>query len=468
MRNAKLKNHTALSEDVLSDTTADLTVTVSVQTRARYGDTTVVTLYSGEHTQALAKLAADTEPVHTSILAHCVASPRRIAGSPKRRSLTNNANAVDVLASIRLGCGCEGRSGQCSPRSVLLSGVSMPLGDLYGMYCAGLGVKENAAVLGMLEAGGWWAEDGELAEGSKNHSFGVLEVLDLQGTYLGVAGCVPLLATLQHFGSLRILDLRGCGLTGESVTALQTALRCHPHLHTLHLTGNKIFEVGAEKVRHILAFNRGVIEMTLDTSGVSAVLLNKIRSQLSANAVYAQTRPGLVTSLPLPKPFLKELEQIWGALVAPPYVSPAAAMISVRFERFMHGVDHSFARYCNPGLRSLFKPRVDVLPTKQKIVSTGGVTFSVSFYSALLIGVSAILAPDARDAYETAEREALSRLGALYRAFGVRDFHLTEMIQGSVAALKGAGIEVSEAGRNAWTSALSIISASLVPSAYPS
>eukprot|EP01061_Rhynchopus_euleeides_P015710 TRINITY_DN26730_c0_g2_i1.p1 TRINITY_DN26730_c0_g2~~TRINITY_DN26730_c0_g2_i1.p1 ORF type:complete len:673 (+),score=157.70 TRINITY_DN26730_c0_g2_i1:73-2091(+) len=457
-------------------------------------DPSVVTLYKGGKDISIHQLMRDTAPLQVSIPGSAV-DARRLAGSPKRRSLTNIAPDIDFFTTVTYMKGLSQKTGVCAPRTTCVAERgpdALPLSDIYSIYCWEWGFKPNRKVISVLEGegnglpirGGREPEedDGRVPTspggGSPQRSFAeesnpyiagcaVVESLDLRGTYLGDIGCLPLMATLRHFTTLRHADLRDNGIALQGMAALKEALQPHRHLHTLDLRGNKMYDMSGGVLKETLAVNRAAVEVLWDAENLSESVHNKIQLQVAANVLLAHRKSGMRYGLPLPETYTSALEGIWGQLVAPPYVDPPEAMVSARLERFMRHIDRSFAEYRNPGLAAVFRPRIDTLNAKKKIVATSDITLKTSFYSALLIGISALLPAAGPDAYPIVERDALSRLGALYRAFGVRDFHMTELIDASAPALEAAGIPLTPTGKLAWQSALAVICTSLMPSIYP-
>ena len=469
--------------------------------RAQARTARVTLLYEGGHAFDAARVVQDTSPLQLSVSGQGMAA-RRLSLSPKRRSLTSVAPEVAFLTTVSYH------------RSILHTTEHIPLPAAYRLYCKEWGLRPNKVALEALgksspglpppsavasaaasplaaaaaadadadddaadddvfcggggSGGGGGDASPRTGEGGYSEQTRVLEALDLSGTYLGDRGMLAFLATLRHFSTLRSLNLQSNGLGVAAVTALREALQPHKHLHFLGLKDNsKMFEASGDLLRQLLSSHSTIVAATWDEGNMSACTSNKIRLQLAANTLASQRRLGITYSLPLPELHKEVLRGLWSELVEPPYVSPVEAMVSPKLEMFMRCIDAAFEDYQNPGLRAVFRPRVDTLPTKHKIVATNDMTLSTSFYSALFIGMAAVLAEKPVEAFEQVTNDALSRLGSLYTAFGVRPYHMTELIQHSVPALERCGITVTPTGKVAWQSALAIIGTALLPSAYP-
>eukprot|EP01064_Diplonema_japonicum_P039282 TRINITY_DN9806_c1_g1_i1.p1 TRINITY_DN9806_c1_g1~~TRINITY_DN9806_c1_g1_i1.p1 ORF type:complete len:396 (+),score=80.79 TRINITY_DN9806_c1_g1_i1:49-1236(+) len=324
--------------------------------------------------------------------------------------------------------------------------VNAPCDVLYRAVCNEEGCRYNSGVAKQLAV---YAAVGDP------------EYLNFSSNVLGPKGCVALVSTLRYFFNMRIVNLTGVGLDSEGCIAARRLWKRLARLHTIIVDKNGIYEIGGDALLQLARQNQKITTLSTSDTGITDYLSARIAKQLNVNDT--GTAPiEQVLFQGYQDIDIKLLEGVWVGLVKPPFCDPKSANISSRFEILMRDVDAAMSCYKNKGLQVLFHPHLDDLPAAGSITTTNDITFKTCFYSALCIGITALITETWPTAIPT-----LSTFGDLHQAFGLRDHHLTTFLVASTSSLTSS-LDLSPQDVLAWQHGVVAICKAMIPvDGYP-
>ncbi|KEG09917.1 putative calpain-like cysteine peptidase, partial [Trypanosoma grayi] len=142
--------------------------------------------------------------------------------------------------------------------------------EMYRRECSALHIPPNSGLLRMLPGG--------------NADMSGVTVMHFGRNFLGDRGVVPLLRVIGQATALHTLNLRDNGIGNGGVKALCSALRKHPSLKVLELSGNPFTYLAARQLVHLCEDSGSIafigVENTLMTETLKASIVRRLQEAL--------------------------------------------------------------------------------------------------------------------------------------------------------------------------------------------
>eukprot|EP01010_Urceolus_cornutus_P001759 NODE_232_length_1960_cov_330.654631_g182_i0.p1 GENE.NODE_232_length_1960_cov_330.654631_g182_i0~~NODE_232_length_1960_cov_330.654631_g182_i0.p1 ORF type:complete len:501 (+),score=94.08 NODE_232_length_1960_cov_330.654631_g182_i0:106-1608(+) len=149
---------------------------------------------------------------------------------------------------------------------------------IYLAKCTEMSLKPNSALVKQLQAEEETDEDGD------GNAAVDLTVLDLSQNYLGVKGLGAALAAIADSDTINTVKINNNQIDNAGVVVIVTALRTHPGVTSLDLSGNPITQLAGRHLLSLVQNNRKIVELNLTGTYVKDAVLFKINTQLKRNA----------------------------------------------------------------------------------------------------------------------------------------------------------------------------------------